>query len=159
MAKPKSLNEVVGGERYRTSLSRLLADDGEGTYLLRALNSNYFVQHEGDQDTIDVVPEEKAVEVFQGLPNKHQSLIAAFPRSQGGIGLATETIATSREDEDEAGKSTAVVTGEKIKAVRDETRAGSLDCRKALEATDGDVEGAIQYLRDRKIGTPKHVWT
>ncbi|MBA2638315.1 MAG: hypothetical protein H0U79_08875 [Solirubrobacterales bacterium] len=159
MAQPKSLTEVVGGERYRTSLSRLLADDGEGTFLLRALNSNYFVQREGDQDTIDVVPEAKAVEVFQSLPNKHQSLIAAFPRSHGGIGVDTETIAPTREDKEEAEKSTAAVTAEKIKAVREETRAGTLDCRKALEATDGDVEGAIQYLRDRKIGTPKTMWT
>jgi translation elongation factor EF-Ts len=53
----------------------------------------------------------------------------------------------------------AVVTGPKIKAVRKETRAGTLDCRKALEATGGNVEEAIAYLRDRKIGTPKKVWT
>jgi translation elongation factor EF-Ts len=53
----------------------------------------------------------------------------------------------------------AVVTGEKIKAVRKETRAGTIDCRKALEATGGDVQKAIEYLRERKIGTPKKVWT
>jgi elongation factor Ts len=53
----------------------------------------------------------------------------------------------------------AVVTSAKIKAVRKETRAGSLDCRKALEATEGDVQKAIDYLRERKIGTPKKVWT
>jgi translation elongation factor EF-Ts len=55
--------------------------------------------------------------------------------------------------------SDAVVTGPKIKAVRKETRAGTLDCRKALEATGGNVEQAIEYLRERKIGTPKKVWT
>jgi NACalpha-BTF3-like transcription factor len=159
MAKPKSLNEVIDGERYRTGLSRLLADDGEGTFLLRALNSNYFVQREGEQDTIDVVPEHKAVEIFQELPNKHQTLTAAFPRSQGGIGMETETISPSSDDEEEAAKSSAVVTAEKIRAVREETRAGSLDCRKALEATDGNVEGAIEWLRERKIGTPKKTWT
>jgi NACalpha-BTF3-like transcription factor len=159
MAKPKSLNEVVDGERYRTGLSRLLADDGEGTFLLRALNSNYFVQREGEQDTIDVVPEQKAVEIFQELPNKHQTLAAAFPRSQGGIGMETEHLFPSKEDEEEADKAGAVVTGQKIRAVREETRAGSLDCRKALEATDGDVEGAIQYLRDRKSGAIKKTWT
>ena len=53
----------------------------------------------------------------------------------------------------------AEVTGAKIKAVRKETRAGSIDCRKALEATSGDVQKAIEYLRERKIGTPKKVWT
>jgi translation elongation factor EF-Ts len=55
--------------------------------------------------------------------------------------------------------SAALVTGEKIKAVRKETRAGTLDCRKALEETGGEVEKAIEYLRERKIGTPKKVWT
>jgi translation elongation factor EF-Ts len=54
---------------------------------------------------------------------------------------------------------TEVVTGEKIKLVRKETRAGTIDCRKALEATGGDVQKAIEYLRERKIGTPKKVWT
>jgi elongation factor Ts len=62
-------------------------------------------------------------------------------------------VAGSTKDDD------AVVTGEKIRAVRKETRAGTLDCRKALEATAGNVQDAIQYLRDRKIGTPKKVWT
>jgi elongation factor Ts len=52
-----------------------------------------------------------------------------------------------------------LVTGEKIKAVRKETRAGTIDCRKALEATGGDVEKAVEYLRERNIGTPKKVWT
>ena len=52
-----------------------------------------------------------------------------------------------------------VVTGPKIKAVRKETRAGTLDCRKALEETGGDVQKAIDYLKERKIGTPKKVWT
>lgn len=53
----------------------------------------------------------------------------------------------------------AVVSGPKIKAVRKETRAGTIDCRKALEATAGNVQEAIDYLRERKIGTPKKVWT
>jgi len=56
-------------------------------------------------------------------------------------------------------KDSDLVTGEKIKAVRKETRAGTIDCRKALEQCGGDVEKAIAYLRDRNIGTPKKVWT
>jgi translation elongation factor EF-Ts len=59
----------------------------------------------------------------------------------------------------DAEDNSAVVTGPKIKAVRKETRAGTIDCRKALEATGGDVQKAIEYLRERKIGTPKKVWT
>jgi NACalpha-BTF3-like transcription factor len=48
------------------------------------------------------------------------------------------------------------ITGAKIKAVRKQTRAGTLDCRKALEATGGDVDRAIEYLREHGIGTPKN---
>jgi hypothetical protein len=44
---PKKLNMVVGGERYRTGASYLIADDGTTTYLFRALNSKYFVQRQG----------------------------------------------------------------------------------------------------------------
>jgi NACalpha-BTF3-like transcription factor len=56
-------------------------------------------------------------------------------------------------------KSSDLVTGDKIKAVRKETRAGTIDCRKALESTGGDVQKAVEYLRERGIGTPKKVWT
>jgi hypothetical protein len=52
-----------------------------------------------------------------------------------------------------------LVTSDKIKAVRKATRAGTIDCRKALESTGGDVEKAVEYLRERNIGTPKKVWT
>lgn len=51
------------------------------------------------------------------------------------------------------------VTGAAIKAVRKETRAGTIDCRKALEATGGDITKAVEYLRERRIGTPRKVWT
>jgi 3-hydroxy-9,10-secoandrosta-1,3,5(10)-triene-9,17-dione monooxygenase reductase component len=51
------------------------------------------------------------------------------------------------------------VTAEKIKAVRKETRAGGLDCRKALEATDGDVRKAVEYLHEKGMGSPRKVWT
>ena len=53
----------------------------------------------------------------------------------------------------------AMVTGGKIKAVRKETRAGTLDCRKALEATGGDVMKAVEYLRENGLGGPSKVWT
>jgi elongation factor Ts len=36
-----------------------------------------------------------------------------------------------------------------IKDLRDATSAGVLDCREALEATDGDFEKAVDYLRQK----------
>jgi translation elongation factor EF-Ts len=51
------------------------------------------------------------------------------------------------------------VTSDMIKAVRKATKAGTLDCRQALEATGCDIDKAIQHLRDNGIETPKKVWT
>jgi translation elongation factor EF-Ts len=50
------------------------------------------------------------------------------------------------------------VTAKMIKAVRKETRAGALDCKHALEATDGNVEEAIKYLIKHGKSTPKINW-
>jgi elongation factor Ts len=40
---------------------------------------------------------------------------------------------------------------EQIKQLREETGAGVLDCRKALESNDGDFEKAIVYLREKGL--------
>ncbi|MBN3491204.1 elongation factor Ts [Acholeplasma equirhinis] len=44
-----------------------------------------------------------------------------------------------------------VVTAAMVKELRDRTGAGMLDCKKALEETQGDVEKAIDYLREKGI--------
>ncbi|HCT0511205.1 TPA: elongation factor Ts, partial [Staphylococcus pseudintermedius] len=38
-----------------------------------------------------------------------------------------------------------------VKELRERTGAGMMDCKKALEATDGDIEKAIDYLREKGI--------
>lgn len=96
--KPKSLTVEVDGERYRTSVSYLLADDGESAFLFRALNSNYFVQRQGETDTIEVLPRDNAEELFHALPHKHQSIVSAFPQRHGGVGMDTPS---AYDDEDE----------------------------------------------------------
>ena len=48
----------------------------------------------------------------------------------------------------------AQITGSMIKAVRKETRAGTIDCRHALEETGGNIEEAIAVLKHRGITTP-----
>jgi elongation factor Ts len=40
---------------------------------------------------------------------------------------------------------------ELVKELREATGAGVLDCRKALEAQDGDLEKAIAYLREKGL--------
>lgn len=40
---------------------------------------------------------------------------------------------------------------EKIKELREKTGAGVLDCKKALSETDGNVEDAVDYLREKGI--------
>jgi len=43
------------------------------------------------------------------------------------------------------------ITTEMIKELRQRTGAGVLDCKKALEATNGDAEKAIVYLREKGL--------
>ena len=43
------------------------------------------------------------------------------------------------------------ISAELIKELRDTTGAGILDCRKALEETDGDLEKAIVILREKGL--------
>lgn len=50
------------------------------------------------------------------------------------------------------------VTAQMIKTVRNETRAGTIDCRDALIESQGDTDKAIEILKQKGIGTPKKVW-
>jgi len=43
------------------------------------------------------------------------------------------------------------ITAKQVKELRDRTGVGILECRKALEATNGDLDAAIKYLRERGI--------
>lgn len=41
------------------------------------------------------------------------------------------------------------ITSEVIKKLRDKTGAGMMDCKRALEASNGEMEAAIEYLRKK----------
>jgi elongation factor Ts len=43
------------------------------------------------------------------------------------------------------------VTAKDVQALRQSTGAGMMECKKALEATDGDIEAAKQYLREKGL--------
>jgi elongation factor Ts len=43
------------------------------------------------------------------------------------------------------------ITTEQIKELREATGVGILDCRKALEAADGDYQKAVDYLREKGL--------
>ncbi|ERK60640.1 translation elongation factor Ts [Gemella bergeri ATCC 700627] len=45
----------------------------------------------------------------------------------------------------------ATITASLVKELRERTGAGMMDCKKALQQTDGDVEKAIDYLRENGI--------
>ena len=47
----------------------------------------------------------------------------------------------------------ADITPDKIKALRERTGAGFMDCKRALEATDGDEEKAVAWLREKGMAT------
>ena len=43
------------------------------------------------------------------------------------------------------------ITASMVKELRDKTGVGMMDCRKALQETNGDVEKAIDYLREKGL--------
>ncbi len=43
------------------------------------------------------------------------------------------------------------VNAQLVKELREKTGAGMLDCKKALEASDGDLDKAVDYLREKGI--------
>ena len=49
--------------------------------------------------------------------------------------------------------STMQITADMIKALRAETGAGVLDCRKALQESNGDFQKAVEWLREKGMAT------
>lgn len=43
------------------------------------------------------------------------------------------------------------ITGEMIKELRQATGAGVLDCKRALETSNGDLDKAVEYLREKGL--------
>lgn len=46
-----------------------------------------------------------------------------------------------------------MITPEDVKRLRDQTGAGIMDCKRALEESDGDLERAIAWLRAKGLST------
>jgi len=45
------------------------------------------------------------------------------------------------------------ITTQMIKELREETKAGVMDCRKALESSNGDFQKAVDFLREKALAT------
>ena len=45
----------------------------------------------------------------------------------------------------------ATISAKLVKELREKTGAGMMDCKKALQATDGDLDAAVDYLREKGI--------
>jgi elongation factor Ts len=45
------------------------------------------------------------------------------------------------------------ITASQVKALREKTGAGMMDCRAALSAAGGDMEGAVRHLREKGLAT------
>ncbi|WP_338452075.1 translation elongation factor Ts [Niallia oryzisoli] len=45
------------------------------------------------------------------------------------------------------------ITAQMVKELREKTGAGMMDCKKALQQTDGDMEKAIDFLREKGIAS------
>ena len=43
------------------------------------------------------------------------------------------------------------ISAKLVKELREKTGAGMMDCKKALSATDGDMDKAIDFLREKVL--------
>lgn len=43
------------------------------------------------------------------------------------------------------------ISAKLVKELREKTGAGMMDCKKALEACDGDIEASFDWLREKGI--------
>ena len=44
-----------------------------------------------------------------------------------------------------------MITAQMVKELREKTGAGMMDCKRALEETNGDIEKAIDFLREKVL--------
>ena len=45
------------------------------------------------------------------------------------------------------------ITAAQVKELREMTGAGMMDCKKALTATEGDMDKAVEFLREKGLTT------
>jgi elongation factor Ts len=45
-----------------------------------------------------------------------------------------------------------MITAEMVKQLRERTGSGMMDCKKALTEADGNIDKAIEILRERGLG-------
>ncbi len=50
------------------------------------------------------------------------------------------------------------ISAAQVKELRERTGAGMLDCKKALVETNGDIEKAIDLLREKGLSGCKEIW-
>ncbi len=50
------------------------------------------------------------------------------------------------------------VTAAMVKELREMTGAGMMDCKKALAATDGDMDKAVEFLREKGLAGAEEGW-
>mgnify|MGYP000554275317 CR=1 FL=1 len=49
-------------------------------------------------------------------------------------------------------------TAKDVQTLREKTGVGMMDCKKALAASDGDMEKAIDFLREKGLWTTPRRW-
>lgn len=95
--KPRDMEAVIGGKRYRTSTAELLASDaywdghnferkGRNTFLYRTPNGRYFkllmTTWQGERDHLEALEPDAAKKLWETLPEQEMSIEEAFPGTE-----------------------------------------------------------------------------
>ena len=92
----------------------------------------------------DVFETEETEETVEGLIWNSQS--ASVCTSRWSAFLLVKTIIQNMEEQ-----IMAEITAKLVKDLREMTGAGMMDCKKALAATDGDMDKAVEFLREKGL--------
>lgn len=92
--KLANLEQIIDGKRYRTEGATVLASDcywdghnyerrGRNVWLLRTPKGAYFAQHQtqwqGEQDTLEALTVDEAMDMYGSLPEHEVEWAEAFP--------------------------------------------------------------------------------
>ena len=98
--------------------------------------------------------ETAAEAVAERAPGPLGAVAGAAASAAGAVGDAVhdedKDTKKKKDDQEEEGRGRQVsISAAQVKELRDRTGAGMMDCKKALQETDGDVDAAAELLRVR----------
>ena len=153
---PDEVDFVIPGNddaiRSVTLVARVIADalrEGRGMAkddLVEQMTAEAAKADEPEIETPEVAAEIAATTVFEPDPTPADAPVAVVPETEAA---EPEVVAEGRRGRCRRGPGMSDITAAQVKALREATGAGMMDCKNALVETGGDFERAVDLLREK----------